>query len=239
MEKRILLGIDPALSLATRQALTAISELLDGADTSFTLLLLHVIPTTHVIMEHPGHPLEQYLLPPTLEQRKQAEEVLQKARRILEDQNMIGDQIETIVKSGTPPEEIIRCARERQASLIVVGSRSNNWKQEMRRFFFGSISRSVLKQAPCPVMVVQQPEPLSTDELVAWYEQAIKNYLHNHTHELMVLTPEQAAKRFLPTHKIKAEPADIQATTTALERLEHKGLLCRREYQGVVRYIND
>jgi nucleotide-binding universal stress UspA family protein len=239
MEKRILLGIDPALSPATQQALKTISELLDGADTSFTLLLLHVIPTTHVVMEHPGHPLEQYILPPTLEQRKQAEEVLRKARRVLEDYNIISKHIETIVKSGTPPEEIVHYARERQVSLIVVGSRGNGWKQELRRFFLGSISRGVLKQAPCPVMVVRPPKLLRTDELVDWYEQAIKNYLKNHAHELMVLTPEQAAERFLPIHKMKAEQADIQATTTALERMESKGLLCRRDYQGMVRYIND
>src|SRR6476646_9689184 len=99
MEKRKLLGIDTALSPATQQALKTISQLLDGADTSFTLLLLHVIPTTHVVMEHPGHPLEQYILPPTLEQRKQAEEVLRKAYRVLEDYNIISKHIETIVKS--------------------------------------------------------------------------------------------------------------------------------------------
>lgn len=239
MDKRILLGIDPTFSLATRQAINTVSELLDGVSSSYTLLLLHVIPMAHITMEHPGHPLEQYAIPPTTEQRKQAEEVLQQARHLLEEQDVLPEHVETITRIGTPPDEISRLAQERQVSMIIVGSRGNDWRQELRRMCLGSISRRVLKQARCPVMIVTPPPVLNSDELVNWYESAIKNYLREHTHELMVLTPEQAAERFLPASHKQAVPEDIQATTTALARLEQKGIVSRREYQGVVRYIND
>ena len=239
MEQRILLGIDQDFSPATQQAVQVVSTLFGCATSSYSLILLHIIPMTHVAVEYPGHPLEQPIFPPSPEQYAQAATVLQRARQCLEEQHLSVHQIETLVKVGSPSEEIVHLAKERQVHLIVVGSHDNSWLQGLRRIFLGSISRHVLKYATCPVMIVTPQSLPSGDTLIAWYEQAIKNYLQTHTDELTVLTSEQAAEYFIAGGKKKVEALDIQAAKTALERLEQRGLLCRHEYQGVVRYIND
>lgn len=239
MEQRILLGIDQTFSPATQQAVHTVRSLFGCAASSYTFYLLHVIPITQVSVEHPGHPLEQQIFPPSPEQYKQAETVLQRVRTQLEEQLFPLPQIETITRTGSPAEEIVRVAKEQQVHLIIVGSHGNSWLQQLRRTFLGSISRNILKEAPCPVMIVTQQPQLNEHELIVWYEQAIKNYLQVHLSELTVLTPQQVAEYFRQGGRQKVEQSDIHAATLALERLEQRGLLCRHENQGVVRYIND
>ena len=239
MEQRILLGIDQAFSPATQQAIMTAGALFRNATPSYTLYLLHVIPTTQISVEHPGYPLEQQIFPPTPEQYKQAETVLQRARTLLERQSFPPEQVEVVVKTGTPVEEIIRTAKERQVQLIVVGSRGSGWRQRLRRTFIGSISRTLLKVAPCPVMVVTQQPQRSEQDLVDWYEQAVRNYLQDHPKELTVLTPEQVALYFHPSGHPAEKEDNIQVATLALQRLELRGVLCRHESHGVIRYVND
>lgn len=61
-------------------------------------------------------------------------------------------QVKRIVAEGNPVEEIIRVAREGHHDLIVVGTRGQEaWK----RHRVGSVSLSLVEQAPCTVMVVK------------------------------------------------------------------------------------
>lgn len=57
------------------------------------------------------------------------------------------------VREGDPALEIIACARERQAGLIVVGTRGQTG---LRRLILGSVARNVLLHAPCSVLVVRE-----------------------------------------------------------------------------------
>jgi nucleotide-binding universal stress UspA family protein len=52
---------------------------------------------------------------------------------------------------GSIPEEILRLAREHGATLIVMGSHGHG---ALYHLFVGSVTTAVLKEAPCPVLVV-------------------------------------------------------------------------------------
>jgi len=55
-------------------------------------------------------------------------------------------------RQGLVVEEICEAARERDASLVVVGA--HGWGT-LKRLVFGSVSTGVLHHAPCPVLVVR------------------------------------------------------------------------------------
>ncbi|GHO87901.1 universal stress protein [Dictyobacter formicarum] len=239
MNKRILLGVDTSFSTTTQCAICAVGDLFES-NTSFDIFLLHAIQSTHVITEYPGHFTEQYaFIPPTSEQKKHAEEVLKKARATLEHLGFDLKHIEMMTSIGSPAEEIVRVARERHVNLIVVGSRGDGWRDRLRRMLLGSTSRRVLQLATCPVMVVLPTPPLKTHDLVPWYEQAIQGYLNEQNSFLTVLTAKEVATLFPPPQKKSIGTQEINAAEKALEQLASKGLLCRREIQGEVHYIND
>ena len=55
------------------------------------------------------------------------------------------------VRAGDPATEIVAWAREHAADLIVVGHRGRN---PLAKILLGSVARSVIESAPCPVLVV-------------------------------------------------------------------------------------
>jgi nucleotide-binding universal stress UspA family protein len=60
--------------------------------------------------------------------------------------------------SGT----IVRVARERRACAVVVGEHTHGRLEEV---FLGDTARDLIRHAPCPVIVVRDPEapPSATD----------------------------------------------------------------------------
>jgi universal stress protein A len=54
---------------------------------------------------------------------------------------------------GHPAEEIVRAARDWSADLIVIGSHGRGG---LGRVLLGSVAESVMRHAPCPVMVVRK-----------------------------------------------------------------------------------
>ena len=59
----------------------------------------------------------------------------------------------TILRSGTPAEEIVAVARERGADCVVIGTRGHTG---LARLILGSVARNVLHHAPCSVLVVRE-----------------------------------------------------------------------------------
>ena len=57
------------------------------------------------------------------------------------------------MESGHPVDEIARVAEEGGYDLIVAGSRGRNAVGEL---LLGSVSRALVRQAPCPVLVVSK-----------------------------------------------------------------------------------
>jgi len=60
--------------------------------------------------------------------------------------------VDTLLRHGSPAEEIVRCAEDLGAALLVIGSRG--WG-EMHAVLLGSVSERVLHTAHCPVLIVR------------------------------------------------------------------------------------
>jgi nucleotide-binding universal stress UspA family protein len=67
--------------------------------------------------------------------------------------------IDTMVRHGSPADEIVRCAADIGAGLIVMGSRG--WG-EMHAVLLGSVSERVLHSAHCPVLIARAPQKATT-----------------------------------------------------------------------------
>lgn len=61
-------------------------------------------------------------------------------------------QVDTLIRTGSPADEIADAAKELNADLIVIGSRG--WG-EIRSVLLGSVSERVLHIAHCPVLIVR------------------------------------------------------------------------------------
>jgi len=61
-------------------------------------------------------------------------------------------EVQALVVSGLPAGRIPEIARATGSSLLVIGKRRE--AQRWRRLLHGSVSRAVLRHAPCPVLLV-------------------------------------------------------------------------------------
>lgn len=240
MNERILVGIDMDLSPATQQTLRSVGELFEQAASQVYMVLLNVIPMPQMVVAHPGFYMGQALPTiPSTWQRTQAEEALYKARAILQEYGIAPDHIQMIIRTGVPAEEIMKVAREIHTNLIVVGSRGNAWRYRLRRLLLGSVSRSILRDAPCPVMIVNQPTYKRPSDLVTWYTEEIKRYLQEHSGSLTIFTSQEVAQLFTPSNKQNPGRKELAAASLALENLANDGILCRHSVKGELRYVND
>lgn len=80
------------------------------------------------------------------------EQALKVVAAAAEDAQEAGIDVETLVRRGTPIEQICAIADEYEAQLIVVGS--HGWGA-FKRALFGSVSTGVLHHANQPVLVVR------------------------------------------------------------------------------------
>jgi nucleotide-binding universal stress UspA family protein len=62
---------------------------------------------------------------------------------------------ETVVLRGIPYEEIIKFAQGKNIDLIIIGTLP---KSGIERFFVGSTTQRVIRNAPCPVLVVTKKQ---------------------------------------------------------------------------------
>jgi len=66
-----------------------------------------------------------------------------------------GVDVEELVVHGEAASEIVRVAEERKVDLIVI---SSHGRTGLGRILFGSTAESVVRHAPCPVLVVKPPQ---------------------------------------------------------------------------------
>ena len=240
MNKRILMGIDAPISPATQHALRSMSEFVEQAAPLVRIVLLHVIPIPYfsspALGMSTGHMQSTFF---TSEQRSLAEEALQNASAELLKQGIDSSQIETLIYTGVPADQITKAAVELHVDFIVVGSRGSSSKQKFRRFFTGSTSRSILQLAHCPVMIVNYPQTGQSGDLVTWYEKSIRQYLQERTSDLTVFSPQEVAQMFVPPGKKVVGRKEIAAAILALEQLAQGGTLCRHDIKGEMKYVND
>jgi nucleotide-binding universal stress UspA family protein len=65
-----------------------------------------------------------------------------------------GLEVEDVIARGEAASEIVRVASERGVDLIVI---SSHGRTGLGRIIFGSTAESVVRHAPCPVLVVKPP----------------------------------------------------------------------------------
>ncbi len=58
----------------------------------------------------------------------------------------------TAVRTGIPPDEIVKKQQEEKIDLIVIGPLG---RTGIARFLVGSVTKNVVKEAKCPVLVVK------------------------------------------------------------------------------------
>ncbi len=78
-----------------------------------------------------------------------AQEAVERVAAELRD---ITENVDTLVRSGAPADQIIRVADEVEADLIVIGGRG---KGAVGAVLLGSVAYRVLHHAPCPVLVTR------------------------------------------------------------------------------------
>jgi nucleotide-binding universal stress UspA family protein len=75
--------------------------------------------------------------------------------KIAECEECRGLEVEEVIAHGDAASEIVRVARERGVDLIVI---SSHGRTGLGRLLFGSTTESVVRHAPCPVLVVKPPQ---------------------------------------------------------------------------------
>ena len=60
--------------------------------------------------------------------------------------------VQSVVRQGDAPTEILAEANEWQADLIIVGSHS---RSRLERLFLGSVAQSIINDSPCSVEIVR------------------------------------------------------------------------------------
>jgi nucleotide-binding universal stress UspA family protein len=73
------------------------------------------------------------------------------------DKNQQSGNIKVIpdVRKGQPYEEILKEASERKIDLIVIASHG---KTGLQKYFIGSVTEKVMKEAKCPVLLIRSQE---------------------------------------------------------------------------------
>lgn len=145
---KILCAIDG--SRHSQWAMDWLPRLCTAADSS--LLLVHAVDLT------------QFKTLPKLDRKARSSLVkvlewsLEGAARLLEWGEVkaarTGWSVRAKLLRGRPAEAIARTAKRERADLLVIGSRGVT---EFQPMLLGSVSRKLLRQAPCPVLVVKKP----------------------------------------------------------------------------------
>jgi len=237
--KRILLGVDASLSPPAQHALRIASELLEQSSPDVRLVLLHVIAVPYNPLFSWGTSIGDIpRFSPATQQRLQAERVLWRARRALQQRGIASERIVWLQRVGTPADEIVKAAMELDVDRIVIGTRGNALAQKIRRVLVGSISHRVMRLAPCTVMLVVPPGEPRVRNLVAWYKEAVKRSLREHPGSLVVFTTCEVAQRFAPPKRTVGSK-EMEAAASALEQLASDGHLCCHKVKGELCYLND
>lgn len=145
MFKRIVVPFDGSANaeVALRKAVDLAK--LTGADLLIlTVYRHHAMLEASLSMVRPGEPppMDDVL-------RGHATEVAESGKRLASEAG--AGNVRAFVKSGPPARTIVAWAAEREADLIVIGSRGLG---SIEGFMLGSVSHKVTALADCPVLVV-------------------------------------------------------------------------------------
>jgi nucleotide-binding universal stress UspA family protein len=111
------------------------------------LTLLHVLDLTPVTMEDMTAGMTATLLD---DLETDAQHLLQASRERVQRAGLQG---ESLLVQGTPTQTIVDTAGEQGVDLIIMGTHG---RTELAHVFLGSVAEHVVRQGPCPVLVVRR-----------------------------------------------------------------------------------
>lgn len=143
-------------SAAARQAVADTARLLKPRE-ALVLTVWEASLAYATVATTPDLAMTPMLDPETVAQvddrvRNQAEEVSAEGAELARSLGLSAEPV-AAADAGDVARTILEVARERSASVIVIGSRGLSG---LRARIEGSVSRSVLKNAECPVLVVHE-----------------------------------------------------------------------------------
>ncbi len=143
MRQKLLLATDlsEASSSATDQAFELAGML--GAD----LLVVSVIDPGSLLL--PGGRFRA-----RIDQVRERHE--EEAQALVERGRALGIAVSFLVWTGDPGDQVVSAAEAERVDMVIVGSHGRG---AVGRLFLGSVSEHVVRNAPCPVLVVRPREP--------------------------------------------------------------------------------
>jgi nucleotide-binding universal stress UspA family protein len=113
------------------------------------LVLLHVIDQNFLekLSSHIGKSREDV----SKDLRHKAE---QDMKAFLKQWNSGGQEVDTIIATGMPFQEIAVLARDLVVDLVVVGGYGRKGRGKIEEVFFGSTAEKVVRLLPCPVLCI-------------------------------------------------------------------------------------
>jgi nucleotide-binding universal stress UspA family protein len=144
--KKILCAID--FSPPSRFALLQAAELAGSHGSELVLLHVREVPAVRAQLGLVPPPLESYE-----SEAADAWRQLERAGKAAE--GIARSHVGVQMVEGSPVEDILRIAREREADLVVLGTHG---RTGLRRAMLGSVAESVVRRAPCSVLVVRPEE---------------------------------------------------------------------------------
>lgn len=158
--RRILVGLDG--SATAERALPSVEALAREHDATVTLMQV-VTPIESMVFA--GTVLEPMstrryadLVAANIEARDRAIEYLEELGDGLAD---TGISVEHAAPEGTPARVIVDEARRRDVDLIVM---TTHGRSGLGRLVFGSVAEDVLRNAPCPVLLIPARDEIASDE---------------------------------------------------------------------------
>lgn len=141
---RICCAVD--FSDASRLAMVEAAELTRGCGAQLTLLHVH---------EPVRAPID-VLIPARSYELESVDVARDLAVWKAEAERRATTAVRTEVVAGEPASEILRHARTHGIDLVVVGTHG---RTGLKHLVLGSVAERVVRQAPCPVLVVRSKEP--------------------------------------------------------------------------------
>ena len=138
-DKTILLPVD--FSKASR---AAVRETISFAEHTTRIRILHVLVPLHSIAIEPG------TLVDLASDEKRIAIAMEQMRKLIPDSEK---SIECLARIGDPGSEIVDCAAEISADLIVMASHG---RTGIKSLLLGSVAERVMRHAECAVMILRK-----------------------------------------------------------------------------------
>ena len=90
-------------------------------------------------------------VPPTHLDEHSRRDLTRELAGMVKRSGLAAAQVRALVVEGDPATEILRLAADHGADLLVMGTRG---RSGLKRWILGSVTESVLRRAPCPVLTV-------------------------------------------------------------------------------------